>query len=75
MFVNRTGGEKQLHTPRIKLVNTRKQLGLTQEELAKKAEISRAYLSNLESGKYTPSLEVAHKLASLLNMSVDELFL
>lgn len=60
---------------REKLVNTRKNLGFTQEELAKRAQISRAYLTNLESGKYTPSLEVAKRLSEILNKSVDELFL
>lgn len=60
---------------REKLVNFRKRLGFTQEELAKKAGISRAYLTNLESGKYTPSLEVARRLSEVLKSSVDELFL
>lgn len=64
-----------MYTPRLKLVNTRKSLGLTQEELASKAEISRAYLANIEAGKHTPSLDVASKLAFLLNKSVEELFL
>lgn len=64
-----------MHTPRKKLVNARKELGWTQEELAKKADISRAYLANIEAGKYTPSLEVAKKLSEILKKSVDELFL
>jgi len=62
-------------TPREKLIKHRKNLGLTQEQLAKKAYISRAYLTNLESGKYTPSLKVARRLSEILNSSVDELFL
>ncbi|MBE3570193.1 MAG: helix-turn-helix transcriptional regulator [Bacillales bacterium] len=56
-------------------MNARKELGWTQEELAKKADISRAYLANIEAGKYTPSLEVAKKLSEILKKSVDELFL
>lgn len=64
-----------LKTSRSKLANTRKNLGFTQEELARKAKISRAYLTNLESGKYTPSLEVARRLSEVLKKSVDELFL
>lgn len=64
-----------MFTPRFKLIQARKNLSMTQEALAKKVEISRAYLSNLEAGKYTPSLEVASKIASNLNMSIDELFL
>jgi putative transcriptional regulator len=64
-----------LSTPRKKLIDSRKKLGFTQEELANKAKISRAYLANIEAGKYTPSLEVAKNLSSLLNMSIDDLFL
>jgi putative transcriptional regulator len=64
-----------MNITREKLVTTRKNLGLTQEELAKKANITRAYLSNIESGKYNPSLEVAKNIAAILNMSIDELFL
>jgi putative transcriptional regulator len=60
--------------PRLKLVDCRKGLGLTQEELAKEAEISRAYLVNIEKGKHTPSLQVAQKLSMILGKSVDELF-
>jgi putative transcriptional regulator len=63
-----------LNTPRIKLVNRRKRLGFTQEELANKIGISRAYLSNIEAGKYNPSLDVARNLASKLDSSIDELF-
>lgn len=60
---------------RDKLVNARKQLGFTQEELAKRTDISRAYLANIEAGKHTPSLEVARKLSLHLDKSVEELFL
>lgn len=60
---------------RTTLINKRKQLELTQEELAKKVGISRSYLTNLELGCHTPSLEVAHKIAILLNSSLEELFL
>lgn len=64
-----------MNTPRLKLVKGRKDFGYTQEELAKKVNISRAYLSNLEAGKYNPSLEVARKLSLILDMTVEELFL
>lgn len=64
-----------MNTSREKLVQYRKNLGLTQEELAKKAQISRAYLTNLESGKYTPSLAVARRLSEIFKKSIDELFL
>jgi putative transcriptional regulator len=66
---------KLLNTPRVKLIKARKDLGMTQEELAKKANISRTYLTNIENGIYTPSLEVAKNIASILDMSIDALFL
>ena len=64
-----------MNTPREKLVKIRKELKWTQEELADKVGISRAYLANIENGKHTPSLKVASKLSSLLNMSMNDLFL
>lgn len=64
-----------MNSPREKLVNIRKELDLTQEELANKAGITRAYLANIEAGKYTPSLDVANKLSIILNRPINELFL
>lgn len=60
--------------PRENLVKARKEKGLTQRELASQANISRAYLSHLESGKYKPSLNVAKRLSDILRLSVDDLF-
>jgi putative transcriptional regulator len=57
-----------------KLLKARKKIGWTQEELAERTGITRAYLSNLESGKYSPSLKVAKKLAKSLRLTLDELF-
>ncbi|MGM7719391.1 helix-turn-helix transcriptional regulator [Metabacillus sp. Hm71] len=64
-----------MNAPREKLVKVRKERKWTQEELAEKAGISRAYLANIENGKHNPSLRVASKLSSLLNMSMNDLFL
>lgn len=64
-----------MSTTRINLINARKKMGLTQDELAKKVKISRAYLTNIETGKHNPSLEVAKNISVILNMSIDELFL
>ena len=64
-----------MNSPRLKLVESRKNLGYTQEQLAKKANIHRAYLANIEAGKHTPSLEVARKLSLILDTTVEELFL
>jgi putative transcriptional regulator len=64
-----------MNTPRVKLVTARKKLDLTQEELANRVGISRAYLANIEAGKHTPSLDVARKLSVELKLTVEELFL
>ena len=47
---------------------------MTQEDLAKKAGVRRETIVFLESGKYNPSLELAHKVAKILKTTVDELF-
>jgi putative transcriptional regulator len=64
-----------MNAPRVKLVTGRKKLDLTQDEVARRVGISRAYLANIEAGKHTPSLEVAAKLSAVLKMSIDDLFL
>jgi len=50
-------------------------MGWTQEKLAEQTRISRAFLANIENGKYNPSLEVALRIAAKLGKSVDDLFL
>lgn len=49
--------------------------GLTQEELATKVGVRRETIVFLEQGKYNPSLQLAHKIAKILNVSIDELFI
>jgi transcriptional regulator with XRE-family HTH domain len=51
----------------------RKELGLSQEELADLAEIDRTYASQIERGIANPSLEVLHRIASSLDTDVSEL--
>jgi DNA-binding XRE family transcriptional regulator len=51
----------------------RKHRSLTQHDLAKAAEITVPYLSQIESGKREPSLDVAKRLAASLSISVDDL--
>lgn len=52
----------------------RKQMGLNQEEIARECHVSRQTINAIENNKYDPSLELAFKLASVLNVRVDELF-
>lgn len=52
----------------------RKNAGLTQEELAEKVGVSRAYIGYIEQGRNTPSLEIVDKIAKVLKVSVSSLF-
>ncbi|WP_225769598.1 helix-turn-helix domain-containing protein [Inquilinus sp. Marseille-Q2685] len=47
---------------------------LTQEELAFRAEVNRSYISDLEQGKYSASVEMLGKLAKALNVAPSEFF-
>lgn len=48
----------------------RKKLGLTQEELAEKVDLSVQHISRIESGCYVPSLKSFFSLASVLNLDL-----
>lgn len=47
--------------------------GMTQGDICRKLEVDRAYISNVESGNKNPTLSTITKLASALEVSVDEL--
>ncbi|KXA91601.1 hypothetical protein AKJ57_00495 [candidate division MSBL1 archaeon SCGC-AAA259A05] len=47
---------------------------LTQEELAKKVEVTRQTINSIERGKYDPSLELAFKLAELFECKIEDIF-
>lgn len=56
------------------ITQLRKKKGLTQEELALRVGITRAYLSNIENGKYNPSLDVALKISKVLERTIEKIF-
>lgn len=56
-----------------RLVELRKEKGLTQEELAKALNISRSALSLYEIGKRDPDTETLKKIAEYFNVSIDYL--
>lgn len=56
----------------VKLERTR--LGLTQETLAQKLEVSRQTIHAIENNKFNPSVILAIKMAKLFKLSVEELF-
>jgi putative transcriptional regulator len=47
---------------------------MTQLELAEKASASRQTIIALEAGKYTPSLELAFRIAAVFDVGIDEVF-
>ena len=47
---------------------------MTQLELAEKAGISRQTVVALEANKYTPSLEMAFRIADVFNVPIGEVF-
>jgi len=47
---------------------------MTQEELAKKAGVTRQTIIALEAQKYSPSLELAFKIAKVFNVPLEKVF-
>ncbi len=47
---------------------------MTQQQLAEKAGISRQTVLAIEAGKYTPTLELAFKIAIAFGVSIGEVF-
>jgi putative transcriptional regulator len=58
-----------------RLKELRKTRAMSQAELARALEISRQAVNGFESGKYTPSLEMAFKIARLFDLAIEEIFL
>ena len=52
----------------------RKELGLSQEELAKRCGVSRQTVNAIENNKYDPTLSLDFKMDRELEIRVDELF-
>ncbi len=59
-----------------KLHFLRKRRGITLKEIASELGLAaHVFVSNLETGKRKPSVEMVIKIARLLNVSIDELLL
>ena len=56
------------------LEELRRKAGLTQQELSKKAEVSRKSINAIENGIYVPSTVLALKIAKTLKCKVEDLF-
>lgn len=57
-----------------KIKQIRKSKNLTQEELAEMIEIEVPSLSNIETGKFAPSIETLQKLSNALNVGMWEFY-
>jgi putative transcriptional regulator len=47
---------------------------MTQQELAERVGVTRQTVNAIEAGKYSPSLEVAFRMAAVFGVRVDEVF-
>lgn len=56
------------------IARRRKQLGMTQDELAEKLEISASAMSRIESGQASPRFSRLEDLANILQCQVADLF-
>ncbi len=47
---------------------------MTQQQLADKAGVTRQTIIAIESGRYTPSLPLAFKIAQIFNQKIEQIF-
>jgi transcriptional regulator with XRE-family HTH domain len=57
----------------LNLQRLRRQKGLSQEELAHRANIHQAYLSGVERGKRNPTATVLQRIAEALGADIEDL--
>jgi len=55
----------------LKRIRTEK--GITQGDIVRKLGVSRSFVSNIENGKTNPTLATIAKIATAVDVSVDEL--
>ena len=60
----------------LKIKSVREEKGMTQEQLAEKANVNRSLLNQLETGKLkNTSINTLQKIADTLNCKIIELFI
>lgn len=60
----------------LNIKRVRKEKGMTQEQLAEKANVNRSLLNQLEAGKLkNTSINTLQKIADTLNCKITELFI
>lgn len=58
-----------------KIQELRKDKKITQEELGKMCGVSRQTIISLENGKYNPSILLAHKIATIFECTIEDVFI
>jgi putative transcriptional regulator len=58
----------------LKMKSARAALDLSQDELAKKCEVSRQTISAIEKGDYNPTINLCISICKALDKTLDELF-
>ncbi len=56
-----------------KIQRIRKDLRMTQEEVAERIGISSTYMGFIEQGRYAPSIQILEKIAKVLRVKTSEL--
>jgi putative transcriptional regulator len=60
---------------KTRIKELRARYDMTQDDLARKVNVRRETILNLEKGKYNPSLMLAHLIAKALKTTIDDLFI
>ncbi|OBY26581.1 helix-turn-helix domain-containing protein [Leisingera sp. JC1] len=58
----------------LNIQDLRRARGLSQEELAHRANVSRGYMGKVENAKFAASLDLLERIARALNVDSEELF-
>lgn len=57
-----------------KVKELRKQLNLSQADLAQLVGVSRQTINSLETGRYNPSIILAYKISNVFKLNVEKVF-
>lgn len=52
----------------------RSEMGLSQEELARRCGVSRQTINAIEKGEYNPTINLCRSICKILDKTLDELF-
>jgi len=58
-----------------KIKDLRKEISITQDELANAVDVTRQTIISLENGKYNASLQLAYKISKYFGKTIEEVFI